>query len=62
MNLDSYNVAELNHNEVVDTNGGIFPILIVCGAVTYEISVAWAAAFFFAGVGVGAAVAQGQQK
>lgn len=58
MNLDSYNVAELNHNDVVETNGGFFPIIIGI----YALDAVWTGAIFLAGIGVGAAVAQGQKK
>ena len=59
--LTQFEFNELSEISIVDAkelNGGFFPI-VVWGVV---IGAEYVAALFFAGVGVGAAVAQGQHK
>ncbi|WP_243699253.1 bacteriocin [Flavobacterium hiemivividum] len=57
MNLQNLNLVELNAQEVQEVEGGFIPLLIWGIAISAE-TVATA---FFVGVGVGAAVAQGQK-
>ena len=57
MNLNNLNLVELNAQEVKGTEGGFIPLLIWGIAISAE-TVATA---FWVGVGVGAAVAQGQK-
>jgi hypothetical protein len=56
-NLKELNLVELNAQETATTEGGFFPIA-VWGVV---IGAEYVAGLFFAGVGVGAAVAAGQK-
>jgi hypothetical protein len=58
MNLENLNLVELNAQEVEQTEGGFFPI-VVWGVV---IGAEYVAGLFFAGVGVGAAVAASQHR
>jgi hypothetical protein len=55
--LEQNNLRELSFEETEETNGGFFPIVIWGTIVAAE----YVAAAFFVGVGVGAAVAQGQK-
>jgi hypothetical protein len=57
MNLQNLNLVELNAQEVKEVDGGFIPLLIWGIAISAE-TVATA---FWVGVGVGAAVAQGQK-
>jgi lactobin A/cerein 7B family class IIb bacteriocin len=57
MNLQNLNLVELNAQEVENTDGGFFPI-VVWGIV---IGAEYVATLFVTGVAVGAAVAQGQK-
>ena len=57
MNLNNLNLVELNAQEVEEVDGGFFPI-VIWGVV---IGAEYVAGLFFAGVAVGAAVAQGQK-
>lgn len=57
MNLENMNLVELNAQEVQEVEGGFFPI-VVWGVV---IGAEYVAGLFFAGMAVGAAVAQGQK-
>jgi lactobin A/cerein 7B family class IIb bacteriocin len=57
MNLENLNLVELNAQEVQEVDGGFVPI-VVWGVV---IGAEYVAGLFFAGVGIGAAVAQGQK-
>ena len=57
MNLDNLNLVELNAQDSKEIDGGFIPLLIWGIAISAE-TVATA---FWVGVGVGAAVAQGQK-
>lgn len=57
MELKNLGVVDLNLEEAQELNGGFIPI-ILWGVV---VSAEWVATAFFVGVGVGAAVAQGQK-
>ena len=57
MNLENLGLVELNAQEVQEVEGGFFPIVI--WGVT--IGAQYVAGLFFAGIGIGVAVAQGQK-
>jgi lactobin A/cerein 7B family class IIb bacteriocin len=57
MSLENLNLVELNAQEVKNTQGGFVPIAIYGIVIGAE----YVAGLFFAGVGIGAAVAQGQK-
>ena len=57
LDLNKYGVLEMNAGEMREDNGGFFPI-VIWGVV---IGAEYVAGAFFAGVGIGAAVAAGQK-
>lgn len=57
-NFDQTDVSELSENQLVDVDGGFFPLIIL--GVTL-LTASETATVFLVGVGIGAAVAQGQK-
>ena len=58
LQLENYNLVELNEEQYSDIDGGFFPI-VVMGVMLLTSGETFA--LFLAGAGIGAAVAQGQK-